>query len=335
MQKEERYPMTIQNAQGQTSFEDRAQTAGIHHITAFVRDPQATSDFYAGILGLRLVKKTINFDAPEVYHLYFGDQSGSPGTIITFFPWEESRRGRIGAGQVGITTYVVPEGALPFWRERLTRLGVEVEETQRFGETYLGFADTDGLRGEIVARAEGANSRWSFGGVTTDKAIKGFGGAVLFSGAPESTGKLLQDVMGLTKVGEDVGYVRYRSFGDIGNIIDVNATAMAPGHGGHGTVHHIAWRAKDDAEHALWRSHVAANGFQPTPIVDRQYFNALYFREEGGILFEIATDPPGFARDEDAEHLGEKLMLPEWYEQNRAEIEKLLTPFEVRELEGI
>lgn len=309
------------------------QTAGIHHITAFVRNPQQTTDFYAGVLGLRLVKKTVNFDAPEVYHLYFGDEAGSPGTIITFFPWEESRKGRIGGGQVGITSYVVPVGSFDFWRDRLAKLGVEAQEAERHGERYLQFEDPDGLRGEIVARESGAMSRWSFGGIPTDKAIKGFGGAVLFSTAPDSTGTLLERVMGLTKMGEDAGFVRYQSFGDIGNIIDVNATPMAHGHGGHGTVHHIAWRAKDDAEHAEWRSHVENHGYQPTPIVDRQYFNALYFREEGGILFEIATDPPGFARDEEPEHLGEKLMLPEWYEKHRGEIERLLTPFEVREVE--
>ncbi|MBH5319757.1 ring-cleaving dioxygenase [Paenibacillus sp. GSMTC-2017] len=309
------------------------KTAGIHHITAFVRNPQQTTDFYAGVLGLRLVKKTINFDAPEVYHLYFGDDVGSPGTIITFFPWAESRKGRVGGGQVGITSYVVPAGAYSFWRERLTKLGVEAQETERFGEQYLQFTDPDGLRGEIVAREEGQLSKWSFGGIPADMAIKGFGGAVLFSTAPSSTGKLLENVMGLEKVGEDAGFVRYKAFGDLGNIIDVNVEVMAPGSGGSGTVHHIAWRAKDDVEHEAWRQHVAASGFQPTPIVDRQYFNAIYFREEGGILFEIATDPPGFAKDEEALHLGEKLMLPAWYEKHRSEIEKLLLPFEVRELE--
>ncbi|RJX37325.1 ring-cleaving dioxygenase [Paenibacillus pinisoli] len=309
------------------------KTAGIHHITAFVRHPQQTTDFYAGILGLRLVKKTINFDAPEVYHLYFGDRMGSPGTIITFFPWPDSRKGSIGGGQVGITTYVAPAGAYDFWKERLIQFGVEIQEAERFGEQYLQFADPDGLRIEIVAREAGPESDWTFGGVPADKAIKGFGGAVLFSTAPESTGRLLEEVMGLAKAGEDAGFVRYRAFGDLGNVIDVNAAPMAHGHGGHGTVHHIAMRAADDAEHAVWRQHVASHGYQPTPIVDRQYFNALYFREEGGILFEIATDPPGFARDEEPEHLGEKLMLPEWYEKHRGEIEKLLLPFEVRELE--
>lgn len=309
------------------------QTAGIHHITAFVRDAQATTDFYAGILGLRLVKKTINFDAPEVYHLYFGDEMGSPGTIITFFPWKDSRKGRIGGGQVGITSYAVPKGSYSFWKERLERFGVEVQEANRFGETYLQFSDPDGLRNEIVERAEGKESGWSFGGVPADKAIKGFGGAVLLSTAPDRTAHVLGNVIGLQQIGEDAGYVRYRSHGDLGNVIDLNGSPVPYGGGGHGTVHHIAWRAKDDAEHARWRNHVEQSGFQPTPIVDRQYFNAIYFREEGGILFEIATDPPGFARDEEPERLGGKLMLPEWYEPHRPQIEAMLTPFEVRELE--
>jgi len=309
------------------------QTAGIHHITAFVRNAQKTADFYSGVLGLRLIKKTINFDAPEVYHLYFGNEIGSPGTIITFFPWENSRKGKIGGGQVGITTYVVPAGAFGFWKERLTKLNVDFAQTSRFGEQYLQFEDPDGLKLEIVAREQGADSKWSFGGVPAQQAIKGFGGAVLYTTASVKTAELLVNVMGLEKVGEDEGYARFKASGDLGNLIDINVEDMEHGHGGAGTVHHIAWRAKDDAEHALWRSHVESHGFQPTPIVDRQYFNAIYFREAGGILFEIATDPPGFARDEEPEHLGEKLMLPEWYEEHRTQIEQLLSPFEVRVLE--
>ena len=309
------------------------QTAGIHHITAFVRNAQVTADFYAGVLGLRLIKKTINFDAPEVYHLYFGNEIGSPGTIITFFPWENSRKGKVGGGQVGFTTYVVPVDAFDFWKERLAKLNVNAEQTTRFGEQYLQFADPDGLKLEIVAREQGEQSKWAFGGIPADKAVKGFGGAVLYSNAPAKTADVLVRVMGLEKVGEEGGYARFQSTGDLGNLIDVNVDSMEPGHGGAGTVHHIAWRAKDDAEHARWRSLVESSGFQPTPIVDRQYFNAIYFREEGGILFEIATDPPGFARDEEAAHLGEKLMLPAWYEESRAQIEQLLSPFEVRVLE--
>jgi glyoxalase family protein len=309
------------------------QTAGIHHITAFVRNAQTTADFYAGVLGLRLIKKTINFDAPEVYHLYFGNEIGSPGTIITFFPWENSRKGKIGGGQVGITTYVVPAGAFDFWKERLVKLNVKFTQTSRFGEQYLQFEDPDGLKLEIVAREQGADSKWTFGGVPVHKAIKGFGGAILYTTAPAKTAELLVNVMGLEKVGEDEGYARFKATGDLGNLIDINVASMEPGHGGAGTVHHIAWRAKDDAEHAGWRSHVESHGFGPTPIVDRQYFNAIYFREAGGILFEIATDPPGFARDEEPAHLGEKLMLPEWYEEHRTQIEQLLSPFEVRVLE--
>ncbi|WP_442956499.1 ring-cleaving dioxygenase [Paenibacillus sp. YIM B09110] len=309
------------------------QTAGIHHVTAFVRSAQETVDFYAGILGLRLVKKTINFDAPEVYHLYFGNESGGPGTIITFFPSENSRKGRVGGGQVGFTTYAVPVGSLSFWSDRLSQFSVPFETTQRFGETYLRFEDRDGLKIEIVERAEGAKSTWAFGGVSVDNAIKGFGGAVLFSTAPDKTAQLLEQVMGLEKIGQEGAYARFKSYGDIGNIIDVNVTPMDYGAGGAGTVHHIAWRAKDDAEHAAWRSHVEASGYRPTPIVDRQYFNAIYFREEGGILFEIATDPPGFARDEAPDALGEKIMLPEWFEEHRELIERNLPPIQVRVLE--
>jgi glyoxalase family protein len=281
-----------------------------------------------------MVKKTINFDAPEVYHLYFGNEMGSPGTIITFFPWAGSRKGRIGGGQVGITTYAIPAGSLEFWRERLEGFGIAVTHSTRFSEQYLAFTDRDGMQLELIEREHGADSAWSFGGVPADKAIKGFGGAVLYSTAPDKTAALLEQVMGLVRVGEDSGFARFRSTGPIGNIIDVNVTAMPYSSGGAGTVHHIAWRAADDEEHARWRSHVAEHGYQPTPIVDRQYFNAIYFRESGGILFEIATDPPGFARDEAPEALGEKLMLPSWFEPNRSEIERNLPPIQVRALEA-
>lgn len=308
-------------------------TAGIHHITAFATDPQANVDFYAGVLGLRLVKKTVNFDAPEVYHLYFGDAAGSPGTIITFFPAAGSRRGRIGAGQVGVTTFTIPEGSFGFWAERLQKFGVSTTQVSRFGERYLHVRDRDGLQLELVERAEGPLNSWSFGGIPADKAIKGFGGAVLYSRAPEKTGDLLETVLGLEKLGEDGSYTRYKAAGELGNVIDVNINPMDSGIGGAGTVHHIAWRAKDFTDHEAWRNLVADHGYQPTPIVDRQYFHALYFREEGGILFEIATDPPGFARDEAPEHLGEKLMLPDWFEPHRSSIEQNLDPFVVRVLE--
>ncbi|RKN75083.1 ring-cleaving dioxygenase [Paenibacillus ginsengarvi] len=310
------------------------RTAGIHHITAFVSDAQRNVDFYAGVLGLRLVKKTINFDAPEVYHLYFGNEMGSPGTAITFFPWAGSRRGRIGGGQVGYTVYAVPTGSFDFWQERLHKLNISFALVERFGETYIRFADWDGLGIELVEREPGAMSKWSFGGVPVDKAIKGFGGAVLNSIAPDKTGHLLEHVMGLERVAEEGELVRFRSTGDIGNVIDLNRTAMGWGIGGAGTVHHIAWRAKDEADHRAWREHVLGSGYRVTPVIDRQYFNAVYFREEGGILFEIASDTPGFDNDEPFEALGQKLMLPSWLEERRAEVVRGLPPIEVRVLEG-
>ncbi len=309
------------------------RTAGIHHITAFVGNAQANADFYAGILGLRLVKKTINFDAPEVYHLYFGNETGSPGTAITFFPFDGARRGRVGGGQVGVTTFVVPVDALAFWEERLTKFAIAFERVQRFGETYLRFQDRDGLQLEIVAREEGPESQWSFGGVPAYRAIKGFGGAVLYSMAPEQTMHTLEHVLGLERIDEDQGLVRFRAPGELGNLVDVNASVMGRGRGGAGTVHHIAWRAADREDQERWREYVDERGFQPTPIVDRQYFTAIYFREAGEILFEIATDPPGFARDEPFDALGEKLMLPDWYESHREQIKQGLPPLEIRVLE--
>ncbi|MFD2330515.1 ring-cleaving dioxygenase [Cohnella sp. GCM10020058] len=308
------------------------QTAGIHHITAFARNPQENVDFYAGVLGLRLVKKTINFDAPEVYHLYFGDKDGSPGTIITFFPHPGSRKGKVGGGQVGVTTYVVPAGALAFWEERLAGFGISFEKTSRFGENFVQFEDNEGLRLELVEREAGANSEWSFGGIAADKAIKGFGGAILFSANVKQTGAVLGHVLGMTRIGEEDGYTRFQAFGDIGNIVDVPTADVPWGTPGAGTIHHIAWRAKDFEEHVQWQQQVSEAGFYPTEVIDRQYFNAIYFRESGGILFEIATDPPGFANDEPAETLGGKLMLPSWFEPHREQIEANLQPIEVREL---
>lgn len=310
------------------------KTAGIHHITAFVNNAQQNVDFHAGVLGLRLVKKTINFDAPEVYHLYFGNENGSPGTIITFFPQDNARTGVIGGGQVSMTVYAIPAGSMDFWAKRLDSFGIRHETTSRFGESYLRFFDPSGLQIELVEREEGAPSRWSFNGIPAEHAIKGFGGAMLSSISSKNTMLVLEKVLGLERVAEENGLVHFKGFGDIGNIIDVNAENAPWGDPGAGTVHHIAWRAKDYEEHEQWRALLAEIGFQPTPVIDRQYFNAIYFREPGGILFEIATDPPGFARDETFEELGTHLMLPEWYEPQRELIEQILTKLEVREVKG-
>jgi len=309
------------------------KTSGIHHITAIVGHPQENVDFYAGVLGLRLVKQTVNFDDPGTYHLYFGDEGGKPGTIITFFPWVGARQGIIGDGQVGITSYVVPKGAIGFWEQRLEKYDVPFIKKERFGERYLQFDDPHGLRLEIVEREEGEVNTWTFGGVTPEVAIKGFGGVTLFSSQPNKTAELLEKVMGLELIGKEGDFIRFRSSADIGNTIDLKATPTGRGQMGVGTVHHIAWRAIDDNDQLEWQKYVAANGYGVTPVQDRNYFNAIYFREHGEILFEIATDPPGFAHDESVATMGERLMLPEQYEQYREQLEHRLIPIKVRELD--
>ncbi|WP_126428078.1 ring-cleaving dioxygenase [Brevibacillus marinus] len=309
------------------------QTAGIHHITAFVGNAQGNVDFYAGILGLRLVKRTVNFDAPQVYHFYFGNEVGSPGTIMTCFPFAGAQKGRVGGGQVGYVTFVVPLGALPFWEERLQTFSIPFRKVERFAETYLRFQDHDGLQLEIVERAAGEPSKWSFGKIPADKAIKGLGGAVLYSLAPEKTMHALTHVLGLQRIAAENGLVRFRAAGELGNLIDVHSTPLARGRDGAGTVHHIAWRAKDIADQQAWRNHVSNAGLHPTKIVDRHYFTSLYFREAGEILFEIATDLPGFQRDEPFAALGEKLMLPERFAPYREQLENILPPVEIRVLQ--
>lgn len=306
---------------------------GIHHITAIVGHPQENVDFYAGVLGLRLVKQTVNFDDPGTYHLYFGNEGGKPGTIITFFPWADAYQGRIGDGQVGVTSYVVPKGALTFWEARLQKFDIPFTKIRRFGEEYLEFDDPHGLHLEIVEREEGEINPWTFGDVTPEVAIKGFGGATLFSSNPDKTAELLEKVMGLEYVAKEGDFVRYRSSADIGNIIDLKLVPTGRGQMGVGTVHHIAWRASDDNDQLEWQKYVAENGYGVTPVQDRNYFNAIYFREHGEILFEIATDPPGFAHDESHETMGEQLMLPVQYEQYREQLERRLIPIQVKELD--
>jgi len=305
-------------------------TAGIHHITAIVGHPQENVDFYAGILGLRLVKQTVNFDDPNTYHFYFGDADAKPGTIITFFPWPNAYQGIIGDGQVGLTTYVIPHDAMDFWEERLQRFGIISRKHLRFGETYLQFKDFHGLQLELVERSDGEVNTWEFDDITSQTAIKGFGGAVLFSSEPYRTTNVLENVMGLKKVAEEGDFIRFKSTGEIGNIVDVKMTSIGRGQMGVGTVHHIAWRAKDKIDQLEWQKLVRESGHGVTEVRDRNYFDAIYFRDYGGILHEIATDVPGFSHDETPETMGEKLMLPTEYEHMRENLEKNLIPFEVR-----
>lgn len=307
---------------------------GIHHITAIVGDPQENMDFYAGILGLRFVKKTINFDDPGTYHFYFGNGDADPGTIMTFFPWANAYKGKVGSGQVGITTFLIPTNSLDFWENRLKSFQIETKKVTRFGETFLQFEDVHGLHLELVERETGAVNTWEFNGVTKDVAIKGFGGAVLYSGAPHKTAELLEDVMELESLGQEGNYLRFKASGEIGNIIDIELAPVGRGVMGVGTVHHIAWRASNDEEHVNWQHKIHDHHYGVTEIKDRNYFHAIYFREHGGLLFEIATDPPGFMIDEPKESLGEKLMLPKWQEVNREGIENHLQPVKIREVKG-
>lgn len=251
------------------------KTSGIHHITAMVNDAQRNIDFYAGVLGLRLVKKTINFDRPEVYHLYFGNETGDPGTVITFFPWPKQLKGRIGMGQVGVTSYSIPTGSLEFWEERLQKFSIDFTSSIRFGERYVTFKDPDGLELELIERKEGPTNHWSFGGIKVENAIRGFAGATLLSAQPNKTAEVLENVLGLTCIGDEEGFLRFKSDGLLGNVIDIKLTPSVRGLMGAGTVHHIAWRAKDEEDLLRWRKLLQEKGYYPTEVRDRQYFKAI------------------------------------------------------------
>jgi predicted esterase/catechol 2,3-dioxygenase-like lactoylglutathione lyase family enzyme len=310
------------------------QIRGIHHVTAIASDPQRNLDFYGGVLGLRLVKRTVNFDDPQTYHFYYGDDVGNPGSILTFFPWPGARRGRQGVGQVAVTSFAVLPTALGFWIERLLRHGVKYDGPTKRGpsgadaEQVISFKDHDGLMLEIVAHA-GAESRPAWGdapGISRDDAIHGFYGVTLWVGEGEPTEKVLVDTLGFRPVREDGGTRRFQSGdGGPGTFVDVRSIGgFVQGAGGAGTVHHVAWSVADDATQLAVRERVVGAGLHPTPVIDRNYFHSVYFREPGGILYELATVPPGFAIDEPVERLGERLMLPPQYEPHRAEIEAVL-----------
>ncbi len=306
----------------------KEEIPGIHHVTAIAGDPQQNLNFYAGTLGLRLVKRTINFDDPGTYHLYYGDEAGTPGTILTFFPWPGIRRGRAGTGQATSVAFSIPESSLGFWIERLTKRNVEYEKpARRFDEAVLAFRDGDGLMLELVADRNAAKrAGWKRGSVPPEHAIRGIHSVTLCVDGYEHTAKLLTETMGFRQTGEEGSVFRYATDeGGAGAQVDIRcAPDFWPGVVAGGSVHHVAWRARDDAAQKTWRASVAATGLNVTPVLDRQYFRSIYFREPGGVLFEIATDPPGFTIDEPLERLGTELKLPSWLEQNRREIESVL-----------
>jgi glyoxalase family protein len=300
---------------------------GIHHVTPISGPARRNVDFYTTVLGLRLVKRTINFDDPGTYHLYYGDEAGSPGTILTFFPWANVAPGRLGVGEPQETAFRVPAGSIQEWQRRFAEGGVAhnpVEE--RFGEAVLPFRDPDGMRLALVGVAgiEGEVA-WT-GGVPAERAVRGFHSVRLLVRDSAPTGAILTDVFGFTEGERDGSAVRFKADAALGGFVDLVADPEArPGRQGGGSVHHVAFRAADDAaEMAMGRKLIENHGIRTTDQKDRNYFRSLYFREPGGLLFEIATDIPGFAVDEPASSLGQALKLPAQYEPRRKEIEGIL-----------
>jgi len=304
--------------------------AGIHHVTAIAGNALRNYDFYTRSLGLRFVKKTVNFDDPGTYHFYYGDEAGHPGTILTFFPWEGAAPGRGGVGQTQQTAFRVPAHSLGYWTHRFIEKGIVHEAPEkRFGEAVLNFTDPDGMGLALVGVSGAGNEAgWSNGDVPAEHAIRGFHGVTLLLENASRTSAILTDVFGFKEAARDGSVIRFKADNAIGGIVDIHeAGGFLPGRQGAGSVHHIAFRAVGDADQAeMARKLVETHGQHPTEQKDRSYFRSVYFREPGGILFEIATDIPGFAVDEPLESLGERLKLPAFLERHREEIEKVLPP---------
>jgi glyoxalase family protein len=300
------------------------RSAGIHHITAIAGDPQRNLDFYTETLGLRLVKRTVNFDDPGSYHFYFGDSVGNPGTIITFFPWPGARRGTRGSGQVTAVCFAIPRNSIAFWKERLRANHVVGEEIDdQFGNKGLRFLDPDGLMLELAESVIPSE-----GGMNHN--IRGFAAPTLEVRHLERTEKLLIEILGFEFVGKENNRRRWRGGGsNAAAEIDLVLSDSGFGQIAVGTVHHIAFRAANDEEQLRVREELVTRGLSVTPVIDRQYFHSIYFREPNGILFEVATDGPGFLIDESADELGESLKLPPMYESARSAIEGLLPIIEL------
>jgi glyoxalase family protein len=298
----------------------------IHHVTAIAGDPVRNLGFYTRDLGLRLVKKTVNFDDPSTYHLYYGDETGSPGTILTFFPWINAAFGRRGAGETRQTAFRVPLRSIGYWTRRFTEKGIPCQAPEeRFGQSVLPFTDQDGMVLALVGIADAENEPgWSNGDVPSAHAIRGLQGVTLLLDSALKTAAILTDVFGFREVAREGSVMRFAAAGDAkGSVIDIYEAAGVPrGHQGRGSVHHIAFRARDDAQQAqMTEKLIRTHGRHPTEQKDRKYFRSIYFREPGGVLFEIATDDPGFAVDEPVESLGRDLELPNFLEPRRREIE--------------
>ena len=317
---------------------------GLHHVTAVTRDAQLNVDFYRNMLGQRLVKKTVNFDVPDSYHLYFADEIGKPGSVLTFFVWPNVKRGIRGNGETAALAYNIPAGSIGFWQEYLEGHGVTVQPLeQRFGVEVLPFDDPDGMRIELVAsEASPAVDHWEAGPIPEKHALRGFHSVTLWLDEVEPTADLLIKVMGYTLVGQEGNRYRLTGISDsLASTLDILHRPVQPEDTpdeavfGAGSIHHIAFRMPTDEEQLEYQSVLGGAGYSVTPVRDRKYFHSIYYHEPGGVLFEIATEPPGFAIDEPVTELGESLKLPEWFEPNRSAIEQNLPPLTLKPIEKV
>jgi glyoxalase family protein len=306
-----------------------ARVNGLHHITAIAGPAQENLDFYAGVLGMRLVKKSINQDDPGTYHLFYADAEGHPGSDLTFFPWAHLAPSRIGHGLAVEVALEIPPDTLTFWGSRLEQYGAQIEAVEsRFGERVLPIVDPHGLRISLVEASTPRQlfTPWDGGPVEPSYQIRGLHGARLWERELAPTTTFLTGALGFEPLGTESGWTRY-GFKDATGVVDLRETPEARrGAWGVGSVHHLAWRVDDETHQLTVRSQAEAGGAHATPVIDRFWFKSVYFKEPGGVLFELATDGPGFAVDEDPQHLGESLVLPPWFESSRREIEAALPP---------
>lgn len=297
------------------------QIKGLHHVTSLASGAQSNNDFFTKTLGLRRVKKTVNFDAPHVYHLYYGDEHGTPGSVMTYFPFPGSARGRHGTGEVGATAFAIPKGSAGFWKTRLAGLGIGgLRDDTSFGETRVAFEGPDGDEFALV-EADDERAPWLSDGIDADHAIRGFHSASMRLADPGASAELLK-FMGYDKIASDGEFTRFAVSGGNGaDVIDIQTLPTADkADQGAGSVHHIAFAVENRASQLEVRKALLDTGYRVTPVIDRDYFWAIYFRSPGGVLFEVATNEPGFDRDEDTAHLGQALRLPSQHEHLRAEL---------------
>ncbi|MDX2137377.1 MAG: ring-cleaving dioxygenase [Chloroflexota bacterium] len=310
---------------------------GIHHITAVASDPQKNVDFYHEVLGQRLIKTTVNFDDPGTYHLYYGDEIGTPGTIMTYFPWMHMKRGRVGNGETGAVAYTIPAASVGYWRDRLAKYNIlTAQPFERFGNMVVPFNDPDGMALELIATDEPGTIRyWAQGPIPEAHVIRGFHGVTLNVDRAAGTARVL-DLMGYEMVNVDGNRTRFKgASNDVGLYIDLlERRGERRGEFGAGSVHHVAFRTVDDSEQLEYRDKFTQAGLSVTPVQDRQYFHSIYFREPNGVLFEVATDAPGFLYDEPVAELGTSLKLPTWHEPLRPRIEATLPKFTIPTFEN-